>query len=216
LSIVRSAIPPIDSAVDVGCGVGTWLHVLSEKGVSEIHGVDGDWVKTEYLVIPESCFTTHDLSRDVKLPNRFDLAVSLEVAEHLPATNAAQFVDTLTSLSDFVLFSAAIPGQGGIKHVNEQWPSYWFSLFADRGYIPLDFIRKQIWQDESIPFWYRQNVFLMVDKDRVNEVSIDQSPVAATPPEQYLIYFDKLVRPLGIKQSVKSFLLAMKRQLTYR
>ena len=172
LDIVLQRIPAVHSAVDVGCGVGNWLAVLREKGASEIQGLDGSWVDQDLLAIPRSSFKQVDLSRSaIELPRRYDLAISLEVAEHLPPDRAEEFVTSLTALSDHVLFSAAIPFQGGINHLNEQWQHYWADLFAARGYGVHDFIRPRIWNDSKIPFWYRQNAFLFS-----NQATADDTP----------------------------------------
>jgi hypothetical protein len=86
--------------------------------------------------------------------------VSVEVAEHLPADCAATFVATLTSLAPAVLFSAAIPFQGGTHHVNEQWPDYWAGLFKQRDYEVVDCLRDRIWDNDSVEWWYAQNLLL--------------------------------------------------------
>lgn len=148
---------PVHSAVDVGCGVGTWLAELSDKGVAEIQGVDGPWVEQDLLVIPPDRFLRANLGEPVTLPRRYDLAISLEVAEHLPCERAEGFVAMLTGFADQVLFSAAIPKQGGGRHINERWQSWWVELFSACGYDVHDFIRARIWNDEQMPYWYRQN-----------------------------------------------------------
>jgi len=166
LSILLKHIPAVRSAVDIGCGVGTWLSVLRKKGVTEILGVDGSWVDLALLEIPGSSFLQADLQHStLRLPETYDLAISLEVAEHLPETSAKAFVASLTSLSRQVLFSAAIPFQGGTGHVNEQWPEYWAELFDEKGYGVHDVIRPEIWKDSGIPFWYRQNTLLFSKRD---------------------------------------------------
>jgi len=166
LSRVLTLLPPITSAIDVGCGVGTWLSVLQSKGIEDIRGVDGPWVNPDLLVIPAGCFQCADLATE-KLPTtrRYDLAMSLEVAEHLPRSRGPDFVSQLTAVSDFVLFAAAIPFQGGTRHVNEQWQHYWADLFAGCGYRVYDVIRATIWDDSEIPFWYRQNTLLFARSD---------------------------------------------------
>ena len=166
LSILLKQIPKINSAVDIGCGVGTWLSVLQNKGVKQIQGIDGDWVDPEFLVIPKDCFQQADLSQMIKPSQNYDLAISLEVAEHLAPDCAEDFVSMLTELSDYILFSAAIPGQGGINHVNEQWQDYWVNLFNNLNYEVHDLIRPAIWQDDRIPFWYRQNILLFSRQDK--------------------------------------------------
>jgi hypothetical protein len=62
-----------------------------------------------------------------------------------------------------VLFSAAIPLQGGDHHVNEAWQSHWAECFALHGFEVYDVIRPQIWDNDRIPFWYRQNLLLMAE-----------------------------------------------------
>ncbi len=163
----------------MGCGLGTWLAVFRENGIADVVGVDGDYVDRARLEIPPDNFVPHDLARALRLQRKFDLAVSLEVAEHLPAECAAMFVDSLTALSPFVLFSAAIPFQGGTNHVNEQWPDYWAALFEARGFAPVDCIRREVWSNEDVEWWYAQNILLFVDETRLK-----LSPGAGTPFEK--------------------------------
>lgn len=94
----------------------------------------------------------HDLSEDPRLTKKYDLAISLEVVEHLSSESANMFIACFTNMSDIVLFSAAIPGQGGENHINEQWPEYWSGLFNERGYVGLNFARRRVWNDRRIPF----------------------------------------------------------------
>jgi SAM-dependent methyltransferase len=151
------------SVVDLGCGDGGWLAAAQEKGVEEILGFDGPWVPQTRLRIPQESFIAASLTASPPLPHRFDLAISLEVAEHLPASRAAGFVHDLACAADVVLFSAAVPGQGGTGHINEQWPAYWTELFAREGYRPIDAVRPRFWDQEDIRWWYRQNVLLFAN-----------------------------------------------------
>ena len=146
------------SAVDVGCGVATWLSVLNRAGVPDVVGMDGDYVDRSMLKIPGERFVPTDLRRPPPVSRSFDLALCLEVAEHLPEANAEGLVRHLTSLAPVVVFSAAVPGQGGTDHINEQWQDYWRSRFAAQGFAAYDLIRPLIWTDERVEFWYRQNV----------------------------------------------------------
>jgi len=187
LARLLDAIPPIQSTVDLGCGVGTWLSVLRERGVEEIQGLDGSWVDREQLVIPDELFEAVDLESTLSVRRRFDLAISLEVAEHLPENCADQFVDTLTGLSDFVLFSAAIPLQGGNQHVNEQWPGYWVERFAANKYLVYDFIRPAVWNERAIPYWYRQNILFFAEQSRRSDVKHEPTvPLRLVHPELFI------------------------------
>jgi SAM-dependent methyltransferase len=160
-------IAPVHSVIDVGCGEGTWLSVFRESGVEDVLGVDGDYVERARLEIPRERFRAHDLTQPLHLDRAFDLAVSLEVAEHLPADAADGFVESLTRLAPVVLFSAAAPYQGGQNHVNEQWPAYWARRFAGRGYLPVDCLRRRVWANPEVEWWYAQNTFLYVQRDRL-------------------------------------------------
>jgi SAM-dependent methyltransferase len=158
LPVVLELVQP-SSVVDVGCGDGSWLRTLTELGVDEVVGVDGQWASSG-LKIERSAFVPLDLSAPLDLGRRFDLAMSLEVVEHLPPEVGPRFVQQLTELAPVVLFSAAIPGQGGTGHVNEQWPDHWARLFAAHGYALVDVLRHRFWDDPMVEPWYSQNAFL--------------------------------------------------------
>jgi len=164
LSLVRPA-----SVIDIGCGVGTWLSCFRASGVQDILGIDGPYVNKKLLRIPADCFLPHDLTQPVSLSRVFDLALCLEVAEHLPEKRARTLVADLAALAPAILFSAAVPGQGGTGHLNEQWPVYWRDLFEQNGYQCLDCIRPRIWDNDAIEPWYRQNLLLFVRRDRVSD-----------------------------------------------
>jgi SAM-dependent methyltransferase len=150
------------SVIDVGCGVGTWLSVFRELGVAEVCGVDGDWVDRAALEFPAGCFEAADLAKPLRLNRLFDLVLSLEVAEHLPPESADTFVDSLSALGPAIVFSAAIPLQGGVNHVNEQWPEYWADRFAARGYNVVDAVRRRIWHESAVDWYYAQNMLIFV------------------------------------------------------
>ena len=151
---------PAASALDVGCGQGTWLAVLQRLGVEDVLGVDGDYVDRALLQIPADRYVPLDLRGRFDLGRTFDLVISLEVAEHLPPKAADAFVASLVSHAPIILFSAAIPGQTGTGHVNEQWPDYWAERFKRHGYLAVDALRRDIWSDTDVEFWYAQNTIL--------------------------------------------------------
>ena len=169
--LVLELLPGTKSVVDVGCGPGIWAHQFGASGVKEVIGIDGSYVDPKQLRIPLTNFVAKDLTRPLNLDRRFDLCVSLEVAEHLPGTRAAGFVEDLIKLAPVILFSAAIPGQGGLNHINEQWPEYWQKLFDGHGYRVSDCIRPRIWSDNRLEFWYRQNILLFADEEHYPLIS---------------------------------------------
>jgi SAM-dependent methyltransferase len=184
-----------ESVVDVGCGTGTWLEQFRRHGVEEIAGLDGEWVDRAALKVPAERFEVVDLASAPPRERGFDLVVSLEVAEHLPPESAEGFVELLTSLGPVVAFSAAIPGQGGSGHVNEQWPAYWSERFARRGFVPFDVLRRRIWQDERVAWWFRQNLVLYVEAGRAG----DYERLPSEPDREVL----PLVHPEPFEQRVR-------------
>jgi hypothetical protein len=158
LPIVFDAIHP-KSVVDVGCGVGPWLDVARNLGASVV-GYEGEWVQSLEPAYPGLEIRTADLEQPLRADQGFDLAMSLEVAEHLSPERADGFIADLVALAPHVLFSSAVPGQGGNNHANEQWQSYWAERFASHGYGPRDIVRPRVWQDRGVAYWYRQNVIL--------------------------------------------------------
>jgi SAM-dependent methyltransferase len=161
LPIIFEAVKP-SSVVDIGCGTGHWLSTVSELGAKDIFGVDGSWVNKAQLVIPAENFAALDLSSPLNLGRRFDLALSFEVAEHLPESAARTFIQNLCAASDIIAFSAAIPGQGGRHHVNEQWPTYWANLFREYNYNCFDYLRPRIWSNPRVAWYYAQNSLIFV------------------------------------------------------
>lgn len=176
--------------IDVGCGLGIWLSVFKERGVEEIVGIDGEWIDRDKLYIPTKYFRAADLERPFRIDESFDLVVSLEVAEHLPARCAEAFVDSLVRLGPIILFSAAAPHQGGTNHVNEQWPNYWVARFRDRGYVVANNVRRKIWHNEQVEWWYRQNMLLFARKD-----SLGRYPSLAKEREQAVAHILPIVHP---------------------
>lgn len=149
------------SVVDFGCGTGTWLKHFLDLGVDRVLGIDGPHVDAQLLEIPPGSFRRVDLRDPANVAERFDLALCMEVAEHLPPSRAESLVAELTRAAPSVLFGAAIPGQGGTGHINERWQSYWADLFAHEGYIPDDALRRRFWDDHPrVTYHYSQNTLL--------------------------------------------------------
>lgn len=164
LPIIFRLVTP-QSLVDVGCGVAPWLAAARELGITDMLGIDGDYVDRSLLMIPPEYFMPADLSRPVHVARKFDLAICVEVAEHLPDSASCTLVNFLTTLSPVILFSAAIPGQVGVNHLNEQWPPYWEERFADVGFVAVDCIRSRVWERPEVEICYAQNCLLFVQRD---------------------------------------------------
>lgn len=158
-----SAFLPVQSVADFGCGQGAWLSVWRNIGASVV-GIDGPYVDRDQLLIDPAAFRAADLGEPIDLGTRFDLVQSLEVAEHLPAAKAEKFIATLAAHGSCVLFSAAVPGQGGENHVNEQPLDYWRDIFRRKGYVAIDYLRPLLVDDTAVEPAYRFNIMLYVDE----------------------------------------------------
>jgi SAM-dependent methyltransferase len=113
--------------IDVGCGPGIYVQALREVGF-QADGVDPD---------PLSPFD-HMSVFDDAFPAKYrgyDLCLCLEVGEHLPADRADLFVTRLIGTAPAIIFSAALPGQGGHGHINCQPKEYWEHKFAAHNYV---------------------------------------------------------------------------------
>jgi len=194
LPIVVGLLKP-ESIVDIGCGSGHWLATAIELGVGDVLGVDGAWAIKTKLAIPQEKFLVHDLGTPLKLNRRFDLAISLEVAEHLPASQARPFIELLCACADTVLFSAAIPGQGGRHHINEQWPVYWADLFAGLGFECYDPLRPALWDNPRVLWYYAQNCLIYARGDSNAKASPVAKPRSLVHPALWSKQLERLNSP---------------------
>jgi SAM-dependent methyltransferase len=209
--------------LDVGCGSGTWLSVANNSfKLADIQGVDASIYDAAQFHIAPVHYLQQDLTVPLQLQRTYDLVTCLEVAEHLPLAAATTLVKSLATHGDVILFSAAIPGQGGQHHINEQWQSWWQQHFAAAGFVALDLIRPAIWQNAEVLPWYKQNILLYVKK---NHPLAQQYEVAQQPdlvhPEIFgykLQMIDELARikektvfnptlPFALKALAKSLLI---------
>jgi len=184
-------LAPIESVVDFGTGRGSWLKAALELGISDVRGYDIPEIPVEQRQFPAEKFIAADLGQPVDIERRFDLAISTEVAEHLPKEHAATFIANVSGASDLVLFSAAIPYQGGAGHVNENWVEYWAKLFAAQGFECFDILRLPFWNEPRIRSYYRQNLLLFAkggaaDALRKKGHAAAETAPSLVHPEQYL------------------------------
>lgn len=193
VGLVYSLVHP-HTVVDVGCGIGAFLSEFKSLGVKEFLGIDGDWVDLDSLIIDSKNFMKWDVCQELNIERKFELVVSLETAEHLPETCAETFIDNLVKLGDVILFSAAIPFQGGAHHVNLQWPGYWSRLFKKRGYVFVDMIRMALWNDKNVDYHYAQNSIIYVKETEMRRYPLlleaynkeIEEPFSLVHPNRYL------------------------------
>ena len=224
LRSARAVVPhvlelaPITSVVDLGCGRAAWLAAFAELGVTDSLGIDGHYVDQSKLLIDCSRFRAADLCRPIDVGRRFDLALCLEVGEHLPGRASTILVESLAAAAPLVLFSAAIPGQGGTSHINEQWPVYWERRFNQLGYQRLDLVRPKIWQNQDVELWYQQNLYLYATGPGLDQLKWNHPMTAEDDPSLELIREGVLARYQSfrglIRETVRAGARAIRNRLT--
>ena len=184
------------SILDLGCGNGTWLRAAHQAGVNEILGVDGVSIEPQHLLIAEGSFRCLSLHEPVDVGRRFDVALCLEVGEHLDQNRSDVILDSLVRHADTIVFSAACPGQVGQHHVNCQWPEWWQSRFNARGYTCDDLVRRLLWDVREVEPWYRQNMFI-ARKDH---------DLAGREPRLNAVLHPAMLPFVGLDQAIQTYL----------
>jgi SAM-dependent methyltransferase len=182
LPLVAAAIGPA-SVLDVGCGRGIWLAVWQDLGVKDVLGLDGDYIAPERLAIGRDRFRATNIAAPFDPGRRWDLVQCLEVAEHIPPASSEQLVRNLVGQGDVILFSAAVPGQGGHDHINERPLDDWRELFAREGYRAFDLVRPRVRDDRDVDAWYRFNTLLYVHERAVSRLSAETQRTALDPAQ---------------------------------
>ena len=164
----------INSVIDIGSGICGFLKAANEFDIEDVIGVDGDYVNPNDLLVKKENFIPYNLENKLNLKRKFDLVVSLETAEHIDKKFAQTFIDTITSLGNLVLFSAAQIGQGGVNHVNCQSLQYWEDLFNLFNFEKHSNIVYEFTKDkEHISQWYRKNAVLYKKKKTLKKIDIE-------------------------------------------
>ncbi|MCL4676307.1 MAG: hypothetical protein KJZ59_09870 [Pararhodobacter sp.] len=188
-------IRPIASVVDFGTGRGSWLKAAIGMGASDVRGYDIPEIPVAQRQFPADRFVAADLGQPVRIERQFDLSISTEVAEHLPKEHAATFVANVAGASDLVLFSAAIPYQGGAGHVNENWVEYWVKLFAAQGFACYDILRLRFWNEAAIRSYYRQNLLVFARGQAAD--ALRTAGHRATPQAPSLVHPEQYLKSIG-------------------
>jgi len=205
------------SVIDVGCNAGVWLRAFVDLGVDDVIGVDQPEVGRARLMIPPERFVPADLAQPLGIDRTFDLALCLEVIEHVPATASQLILDELVAFAPAIVFSAAVPGQGGDHHVNERWGSWWDDHLVKRGLVRFDVLRHALWDDPGVQWWYAQNiaVYTVPDHPAVEQLRNDERPIPIDVVHPRL-FTEALARPPTTRESIAALPGALRRSFQTR
>ncbi len=220
LNFLWTFLQPV-AVLDVGCGQGTWLKACHELGATRLLGFDGHWNSPQLMIDPDIDFTAIDLNQPFSVPEKVDIVITLEVAEHLNPATAPHFIKCLTEAADVVLFGAAYPKQGGVNHINEQPHTYWAELFDRYDFAPFDLFRAKFWGDNKICFWYRQNTFLYINRHSKPYEQMRASGVHEMPNLDFMNcvhpeLFDLRTIPTSFTMHIRDLLPSLRRALRGR
>ena len=189
------------SFLDLGCGVGSWSAALEQKGINHFVMVDHPALQKEALLVRQKdIFQPVNLDTDLPAPGRYDLALCIEVLEHFTAERALEIFHFLSSQSDLVLFSAAVPGQHGKGHINCRRHAYWHQQFAAQGFDYYDGFKPQLFGMEDVHYWIQQNLFLYY---RPSKANLFEGLQNITHPDLELVHQHILQRKMGIWEYLK-------------
>lgn len=147
------------TVVEFGC---EWSHLSREFAKLGVQVIAVDGYSQPNFTGFSVEFHRLDLNNPVAIANfftnkHFDLAVCLEVAEHLQPESSSTLVKWLTQVAPIVIFSAAVPGQGGHGHINLHPREYWHNEFTQHEFVIADRVREKLRVTSSVAPWYRYN-----------------------------------------------------------
>ncbi len=165
--LISSFLTP-ESLIDIGSGDGVWTFTYL-SGFSNLNATVVDLPETQFKFINNLSSRVHVIQQDfelgVNLPSSiFDLAICVEVIEHLSPRAAQELISYICKHSKVVLFSGATKGQGGTHHINENTQSFWIESMVNRGMKAYDVVRPVLSGEKEVPSYYKNNIFLYVNE----------------------------------------------------
>jgi len=209
LDEIMPYLADVQSIMDFGCGMGCWSAVLHKKGFSRFQLIDHPSIPLDKILFPDkACFLGVDLDKELPAVIKSDLVICTEVLEHFSTKRSLELLDFITDCADLILFSAAIPGQGGVGHMNEQRHAFWHNEFSKRGYKWFDGFKPALVHQKEIPFYLRQNLFFYYKPTASFRF---QGKANFTPEDMELVHKNILNRPLTLKELYRNFPSALRR-----
>jgi hypothetical protein len=148
----------VETLVDFGCGKADYVKLFKRHGIY-CEAYDGNPNTKE---LSGGLGTMLDLSDYIDLDEGFDMVMSLEVGEHIPAEFEETFLNNLCRhcfRPGLMLISWAVPGQGGDGHVNCQTNEYIIEQMRQRTYELDEKWTDRLRKSASLP-WFKNTLML--------------------------------------------------------
>lgn len=143
--------PKVQTIADIGCGNGAYTRYLEDAGF-DAYGFDGS------PLTPDFCQQA-DFSQSVDI-GTYDMALCLEVGEHIPARYEQTFLyNVCNAARRWVVLSWAVPGQGGDGHVNCR-DNYWVVQQMQRRGFNLDAEKTFALRAAATVSWFKNTLMV--------------------------------------------------------
>lgn len=150
------------SVADIGCGIGLYVNEFDKRGVEAV-GYDGSPYAIKNSVTRKGLLKIGDIRKNLNFDKKYDIVLSIEVAEHIPTKCSDIFVNTLTKCSDVIILTAAQKGQGGTDHINEQPRYFWIKKFEKKNFNFNKSLSEKLsfkMKEKGVPWWIHGNLMI--------------------------------------------------------
>jgi len=192
-TIIEFSKSKIKNIIDIGCGNGSYVKKFLDSNF-ECIGYDGNPITPE---ITDGLCKVMDLSKPTNL-GKYDLAISLEVGEHIPKQYEQIFIDNVCSSSNNIIISWAVEGQGGYGHVNCQNNDYIIAEFNRRGYRYDENISKKLRENSTLPWFVNTLMYfeykngLIIPEENYPQINIENPKnlkfIIPVPDNKYYLW----------------------------
>ncbi len=214
VKVINKYLPKINSVIDLGCGMAAFAKAFQENGSNEITIIDHPKLDVSKCVVKDNyTFTPCDLDIAIPVVQKVDLLICTEVLEHIGYNRSLKVLDYIVSCSDIILFSAAIPRQGGLGHINEQRHNFWISEFRKRGFQNFDLFKLDLINNTEVLYWLRQNLFIFHRNQPVDSI-LNTMPILGNEFELVSSYV--LNKEYGISEILKKIPSSLYRSIKNR
>lgn len=151
----------VNKVIDIGCGPGIYTKAILDENI-EAKGYDIDSRNDKSYIIKHNIV-------EQSINDNASCVLCIEVAEHIDEKYADIVVDRIVeSSNNMIIFSAAIPGQGGDGHINCQPKEYWLEKFINKNVVRNFELESELINNVKTDIhmgWFVNNVMIFIKKE---------------------------------------------------